>query len=97
MVQRAFTLLLCITFFLEVSFCFCPSISSGSFGARYLHSAACRGNTLPRMAVGDTVELGDVQKLEQLPVSNVQEALKRALADGCKVCDLISASGVCLN
>ena len=49
------------------------------------------------MAVGDTVELGDVQKLEQLPVSNVQEALKRALADGCKVCDLISASGVCLN
>lgn len=40
------------------------------------------------MAAGDLVELGNVQQLDQLPVSPVQAALKAALDDGHKLIEL---------
>jgi len=40
------------------------------------------------MAVGDLVELGNVQEIDQLPVGGVQSALKAALADGHKLIEL---------
>ncbi len=88
-----FSLFLLLACSLNGAFSFSPRLCAlPKIGSRpTTWAAACNNKrSAVRMAVGDIVELGDVQKLEQLPVSNVQEALKRAISDGCKVCDLIS-------